>query len=1030
MAGRNRRLVRTGAAIVSAVAVAAPLIGEVLAAQPASAQVAGAFVATGSLATARSHATATRLTTGPTAGDVLVTGGQDATGNPLGSAELYNPATGFWAPTAPMPVAVTDATATLLGNGEVLVAGGLTGTAGALVPTAASQLFDPATDQWSMTGALQLATFDASAVWSTSGEVLYAGGLTSTLPAATAVPAAEIYNVNNHSWNFTPSALPTGVAGAQIAALTNGDVLVAGGETGPSGTTSNAAEIYQTSPNTWSPVGAMVAGVAYGATATLSNGEVLVAGGEATPTGAITPTTQIFNPSTSSWQSEGGLPESSYGATATLLGTGEVLYAGGLTSSSGAPSAAAELYDPSNGTWTTTGSLLAAEGFGTTTALDNGDVLIAGGQTVTGVTAEAELYEPTGTATTGAPTISSPSTFDVVAGSFNAFTVTTTGTPAPIVTESGALPPGLTFAYNGNGTATISGTPPVGTSGSYPVTLTASNGVGSPAVQQLFLIMTSAVAGGPTITSPSTFDVVAGNSNTFTVTTTGTPAPIVTESGALPPGLTFAYNGNGTATISGTPPVGTSGSYPVTLTASNGVGSPAVQQLFLVVASAFPGAPTITSPSSLSVTANQYGTFTITTTGSPTPTVTETGALPTGMSFTYDGNGTATISGTPASSSVGSYVITVTASNGAGSPATQQLVITVNSAPVVVRQPKFTSPSRILVLPGENAVITITATGSPAPTITESGTLPAGMAFHDNRNGTATISGAPPAGLSAAYSVTLIASNGASSSANQVLRLTVGRPPTPELSYGAGYWYATSAGEVIGQGYASAVAPQGEQHPSGVVSLATTPDHLGYYLASSSGGVFPYGDARWYGSVASRHLSTPTVAIAVTPSGGGYYLVTRAGNVITFGDARWYGSTAGRHTPPIAAFAVTPDGGGYWLVSVYGNIYGFGDARFYGSPANRPIPRVVAFAPARDGRGYFVVTDKGNVFNYGDARWYGSPAQRQVPPVVAFSQAPSGQGYWVVTDKGNIFNYGDARWYGSAAGTALAGAVTAFAVEP
>jgi hypothetical protein len=742
--------------------------------------------------------------------------------------------------------------------------------------------------------------------------------------------------VNNHSWNFTPSALPTGVAGAQIAALTNGDVLVAGGETGPSGTTSNAAEIYQTSPNTWSPVGAMVAGVAYGATATLSNGEVLVAGGETTPTGAITPTTQIFNPSTSSWQSEGGLPESSYGATATLLGTGEVLYAGGLTSSSGAPSAAAELYDPSNGTWTTTGSLLAAEGFGTTTALDNGDVLIAGGQTVTGVTAEAELYEPTGTATTGAPTISSPSTFDVVAGSFNAFTVTTTGTPAPIVTESGALPPGLTFAYNGNGTATISGTPPVGTSGSYPVTLTASNGVGSPAVQQLFL----------------------------------------------------------------------------------------------VVASAFPGAPTITSPSSLSVTANQYGTFTITTTGSPTPTVTETGALPTGMSFTYDGNGTATISGTPASSSVGSYVITVTASNGAGSPATQQLVITVNSAPVVVRQPKFTSPSRILVLPGENAVITITATGSPAPTITESGTLPAGMAFHDNRNGTATISGAPPAGLSAAYSVTLIASNGASSSANQVLRLTVGRPPTPELSYGAGYWYATSAGEVIGQGYASAVAPQGEQHPSGVVSLATTPDHLGYYLASSSGGVFPYGDARWYGSVASRHLSTPTVAIAVTPSGGGYYLVTRAGNVITFGDARWYGSTAGRHTPPIAAFAVTPDGGGYWLVSVYGNIYGFGDARFYGSPANRPIPRVVAFAPARDGRGYFVVTDKGNVFNYGDARWYGSPAQRQVPPVVAFSQAPSGQGYWVVTDKGNIFNYGDARWYGSAAGTALAGAVTAFAVEP
>ena len=930
----KKRRFRSGAAVASAVALAVPLLGPVLTAGPASAQAAGGFVATSPLTTASSHATATLLGDG----EVLVAGGQDASGNPLGSAELYSPATSLWTVTTTMPVAVTDATATLLADGEVLVAGGLTGSAGALVPTAASQLYDPFTGQWSTTGALLQATFDASAALSASGEVLYAGGLPSTSTTASAVQAAELYDPTTGAWSLT-SSLPTGVAGAQVAALTGGEVLVAGGETGPSGATVDAAEVYQPSSSTWSAVGPMTAGVAYGAAATLSGGEVLVAGGETTPTGAITATTQIFDPATSSWQSGGSLPASSYGATAALLRSGEVLYVGGLTGVTGGPSAAAELYDPSTGAWSTTGPLLVAEGFGTTTALGNGDVLVAGGQAATGPTAEAELYEPT--STTGAPTITSPSTFDVVAGSFN----------------------------------------------------------------------------------------------TFSITTTGTPAPTITESGALPPGMTFVYDGNGTATISGTPPAGTTGTYTVTVTASNGVGTPAVQPLSLVVSTSSPGAPTVTSPSSRSLTAGKYGSFSITTTGTPAPAITESGALPPGMTFVSNGNGTATISGTPVASAVGRYVVTITASNGVGSPAAQQLVITVAAAPVLAALPKFTSPSQVLVLPGANAVVTITASGTPAPTITESGALPTGMAFHDDGDGTATVSGVTPPGLSATYVVTLTASNGAASngaagSASQALRITVGRPAVPETGYGAGYWYTTSGGDVIGQGAALPMAPQSEQHPSHIAAMATTADHLGYYLASSSGGVSPYGDARWYGSLASRHLSTPTVAMAVTPSGGGYYLVTQAGNVFTFGNAHWYGSTAGRHVPPIAAFALAPGGLGYWLVSTYGNIYGFGDARFYGSPADHLVPGVVAFAPTSDGNGYWVVTDKGNVFNYGDARWYGSLAQRQVPPVVAFAPAPSGQGYWVVTDKGNVFNYGDARWYGSSAGTTLPSAVAAFALEP
>src|SRR5256886_7151586 len=51
--------------------------------------------------------------------------------------------------------------------------------------------------------------------------------------------------------------------------------------------------------------------------------------------------------------------------------------------------------------------------------------------------------------------------------------LTTTGTPTPSLTESGTLPSGVTFKDNGNGTATLSGTPAAGTAATYTLTFTA-----------------------------------------------------------------------------------------------------------------------------------------------------------------------------------------------------------------------------------------------------------------------------------------------------------------------------------------------------------------------------------------------------------------------------------------------------------------------------------------------------------------------------------------------------------------------------
>ena len=80
--------------------------------------------------------------------------------------------------------------------------------------------------------------------------------------------------------------------------------------------------------------------------------------------------------------------------------------------------------------------------------------------------------------------------------------------------------------------------------------------------------------------------------------------------------------------------------------------------------------------STLTVGAN--GLFSVTTTGSPTPTLVLTGALPSGVTFTDNGNNTGTFSWTPGSTQSGSYTVTFTGNDGHGGTDAASTVITVN----------------------------------------------------------------------------------------------------------------------------------------------------------------------------------------------------------------------------------------------------------------------------------------------------------------------------------------------------------------
>ncbi len=402
-----------------------------------------------------------------------------------------------------------------------------------------------------------------------------------------------------------------------------------------------------------------------------------------------------------------------------------------------------------------------------------------------------------------APTITSANAAaSIVGASFN-FTVTTTGAPTPAITETGALPSGLTFTDNGNGTATISGTPAASTGGSYPITIKATNANGSPT--QSFTLTNSQA---PTITSANTASFTVGTNSTYTITTTGYPAPTITEQGTLPAGLTFTDNGNGTGSISGST-TANGGTYPVTIQATNSSGSTATLNLTITVIA--PGTPpSITSATSTTFTVGQTPSFTVTATGSPTPTLTETGTLPSGVTFTDNGNGTATVTGTLTAASEGTFPLTIKAASTAGST-TQAFTLTVISGSLAI-----TSAASTTFTSGVAGSFTVTATGTTTPTITEGGALPAGLTFTAATNGTATISGTPAAADTGNYNINLFATN-SSGKTSQAFVITVAHVPTITSAATATETAATAfAFTVSTTAYPTAALTETGALPSGV----------------------------------------------------------------------------------------------------------------------------------------------------------------------------------------------------------------------
>jgi len=99
---------------------------------------------------------------------------------------------------------------------------------------------------------------------------------------------------------------------------------------------------------------------------------------------------------------------------------------------------------------------------------------------------------------------------------------------------------------------------------------------------------------------------------------------------------------------------------------------------------------------------------------------------------------------------------------------------------------------------------------------------------------------------------------------------------------------------------------------------------------ASDGGIFAFGDAPYLGSMGGIALVRPVVTMASTPDGRGYWLAASDGGLFAFGDAPFRGSTGGRALDAPIVSMTPSTNAGYWLAASDGGIFSFG-VPFHGS---------------------------------------------------------------------------------------------------
>lgn len=347
----------------------------------------------GSLGTARANHGAVLLPDGR----VLVAFGQGG-GQGIDSAEVYDPVSRVWTGAASLSPGRTRPSCALLSTGKVLAAGGAyEGTS--LVLVADGELFDPASLGWSSTGALHQARHEGNAVVLSNGKVLVAGG--NIGDTSTPIGSAELYDPGTGTWAEIGPMVSAGRRRHTLTRLGSGKVLAMAGEGGPG----PFAEIYDPAAGTWTATVPLHVGFTYHSAALLHSGKVLIAGGF--DGFSILASAALYDPVAETIVPTGFLATPRAVYSLTVLPSGRVLAAGGQDGT-GSAIASTELYDPVSGTWSPGPAMAVARLAHSATLLPSGRVLVVGGAgTNNAEFASAEEFDEGPSQPLAAPSITS-----------------------------------------------------------------------------------------------------------------------------------------------------------------------------------------------------------------------------------------------------------------------------------------------------------------------------------------------------------------------------------------------------------------------------------------------------------------------------------------------------------------------------------------------------------------------------------------------------------------------------------------------
>lgn len=231
-----------------------------------------------------------------------------------------------------------------------------------------------------------------------------------------------------------------------------------------------------------------------------------------------------------------------------------------------------------------------------------------------------------------------------------------------------------------------------------------------------------------------------------------------------------------------------------------------------------------------------------------------------------------------------------------------------------------------------------------------------------------------------------------------------------------GIWITYDDGTVESRG--SDTVHHGNTPPlsPGEVAVALAPTSVsGYWVFTSRGNVYAFGDARYFGGVGHLTLSASVIAAVPTTTGLGYFMLGADGGIFAFGDAVYRGSLPELGvTPNSPVVSMSATSGGYLLVAEDGGTFAFGNAGFHGSLPGMgiaPASPIIDVVPGT--AGYLMLGTDGGIFNFGQSGFHGALVGFTSSPGISVAVKADLSGYVILTADAIVWPFGQAHSAGA-----------------